>query len=244
MLHHNCAMEDRKLPIDRPCSACSAGDYKMEHHDHCPPFRASSKLEPTAWPRCECGGVATTNASDDITRTCIRCGGIVQLLASSNVHPKNCAMPHCPCGGQGGLVIGVTINSSANAHQVGGEHYRALNAELQHWDLVALTGMGYFEGQITRYLARWRRKNGAEDVAKAMHYTDKLTELVSAERYLYRVSCTAAGWAAFKRFVAEQRLTRTEELAFEICINWTTTRDLERLRRLIAEISNAPKVSL
>lgn len=35
----NCATDDRKLPIDRPCSACSAGDYKMEYHDHCPPFR-------------------------------------------------------------------------------------------------------------------------------------------------------------------------------------------------------------
>jgi hypothetical protein len=31
--------QGRKLPIDRPCSACSAGDYAMEHHDHMPPFR-------------------------------------------------------------------------------------------------------------------------------------------------------------------------------------------------------------
>lgn len=29
-----------KYPIDRPCSACSAGDRKMKHHDHHPPFRA------------------------------------------------------------------------------------------------------------------------------------------------------------------------------------------------------------
>jgi|ERR1017187_10971759 hypothetical protein len=28
-----------KLPIDRPCSACSAGDFEMEHHLHAPPFR-------------------------------------------------------------------------------------------------------------------------------------------------------------------------------------------------------------
>lgn len=38
-----------KLPIDRPCSACSAGDHKMEHHDHDPPFRvrrdAVAKIE-------------------------------------------------------------------------------------------------------------------------------------------------------------------------------------------------------
>lgn len=29
-----------KYPIDRPCSACSAGDTEMEYHDHQPPFRA------------------------------------------------------------------------------------------------------------------------------------------------------------------------------------------------------------
>lgn len=28
-----------KYPIDRPCSACSDGDYEMKYHDHRPPFR-------------------------------------------------------------------------------------------------------------------------------------------------------------------------------------------------------------
>lgn len=36
---HNCNTEDKKLPIDRPCSACSAGDFEMKYHSHCPPFR-------------------------------------------------------------------------------------------------------------------------------------------------------------------------------------------------------------
>ena len=29
----------RRLPIDRPCSACSGGDPEMKHHMHSPPFR-------------------------------------------------------------------------------------------------------------------------------------------------------------------------------------------------------------
>ena len=29
----------QKLPIDRPCSACSDGDTEMKYHDHQPPFR-------------------------------------------------------------------------------------------------------------------------------------------------------------------------------------------------------------
>ena len=31
--------EHAKLPIDRPCSACSDGDTEMKYHDHAPPFR-------------------------------------------------------------------------------------------------------------------------------------------------------------------------------------------------------------
>jgi hypothetical protein len=35
----------RKLPIDRPCSVCSAGDDEMKYHDHEPPFRAPQLVE-------------------------------------------------------------------------------------------------------------------------------------------------------------------------------------------------------
>lgn len=49
-MNHICAKDDKKLPIDRPCSACSDGDYKMEYHSHCPPFREtpSQPAEPGA----------------------------------------------------------------------------------------------------------------------------------------------------------------------------------------------------
>src|ERR1019366_1350405 len=41
-----------KLPIDRPCSACSAGDSKMEHHDHTPPFREASPVSTEVCNNC------------------------------------------------------------------------------------------------------------------------------------------------------------------------------------------------
>jgi hypothetical protein len=47
---HICAQDDRKLPIDRPCSACSGGDPEMKYHDHCPPFRQTAA---SAEPRCQ-----------------------------------------------------------------------------------------------------------------------------------------------------------------------------------------------
>ena len=64
---------------------------------------------------------------------------------------------------------------SANEYQVGGSHYKS--EDLQHWDVVARTGNNYFVGQVTKYLSRWRAKNGVEDLLKARHYAEKMGEL-------------------------------------------------------------------
>lgn len=73
------------------------------------------------------------------------------------------------------MAVTPTLNAlDANARQVGGLHYRT---PYQHWDLVADCGLGYFEGQITKYLSRHNKKNGLQDVQKAAHFLDKLIEL-------------------------------------------------------------------
>lgn len=63
---------------------------------------------------------------------------------------------------------------SANETQVGGDHYRT---PIQHWDFAASWCMGYFEGQITKYVTRSRKKNGLQDLYKAAHFLRKLREL-------------------------------------------------------------------
>jgi hypothetical protein len=67
----------------------------------------------------------------------------------------------------------------ANKIQIGGSHYQT--GGLQHWDVVLMFGLGYFEGQITKYLFRWRKKNGVEDLKKARHFLDKLIESETKE---------------------------------------------------------------
>jgi len=64
----------------------------------------------------------------------------------------------------------------ANSIQHGGKHYGG--HDWQHWDFVADARLGYFEGCATKYLLRWREKNGAEDLAKSIHFIQKLIELV------------------------------------------------------------------
>lgn len=66
--------------------------------------------------------------------------------------------------------------SKANETQVGGDHYRSSGADLQHWDIVAQLGMGYYDGQITKYVSRWRKKNGRQDLLKAEHFLIKYIE--------------------------------------------------------------------
>jgi hypothetical protein len=65
---------------------------------------------------------------------------------------------------------------SANDYQIGGDHYKKIPGE-QHWDRVARLGLNYFQAMITRYVERYRHKNGVEDLKKARHFLDKLIEL-------------------------------------------------------------------
>ena len=83
--------------------------------------------------------------------------------------------------------------SEANAMQIGGEHYKAddeaqsraeqvgLNKVPEHWDIVHVHGLDYFQGAITKYVMRHKRKRGLEDLQKARHFLDKNIELVEAE---------------------------------------------------------------
>lgn len=64
---------------------------------------------------------------------------------------------------------------SANDKQVGGNHYAA---GVQHWDFAThFFGQGYLQGQVTKYLCRWRKKNGVQDLEKAQHFLQKLIEV-------------------------------------------------------------------
>lgn len=70
---------------------------------------------------------------------------------------------------------------NANKTQIGGSHYQS---EYQHWDFVRLClGNRYLEGCVTKYVARWRKKNGLQDLMKALHYLDKIIELFGGEQY-------------------------------------------------------------
>ena len=57
-----------------------------------------------------------------------------------------------------------------NQKQVGGTHYNQVS--VQHWDLVIFNKLPYLEAQITKYVTRWKKKHGAHDVEKSIHYLE------------------------------------------------------------------------
>jgi hypothetical protein len=65
--------------------------------------------------------------------------------------------------------------SSANEIQVAGSHYKTKS--IQPWDYIAANELGYFEGNIVKYVSRWQEKGGVDDLRKAAHYLQKLIEL-------------------------------------------------------------------
>ena len=71
-------------------------------------------------------------------------------------------------------------SQSANKMQVGGSHYQS---DYQHWDWAINIRLGYLESAATKYVTRWRGKNGVQDVEKAIHYLIKAKEAWVDGRY-------------------------------------------------------------
>jgi hypothetical protein len=61
--------------------------------------------------------------------------------------------------------------------QVAGDHYKAL--AIQPVEYVYHNKIGFFEGNVIKYVSRWRDKGGIADLEKAKHYLEMLIEFES-----------------------------------------------------------------
>lgn len=122
---------------------------------------------------------------------------------------------------------------SANRRQVAGQHYAA---SVQHWDYVieALDGR-YLEGNITKYVCRHRKKNGLQDLEKALHYLDKLEELVKEGkiRPLIRVSSFSMA-----TFISDNGLNTSEAFIVKRLAYWCREDHLKMVRKEIHILMN------
>ena len=66
---------------------------------------------------------------------------------------------------------------NANDYQVGGDHYKKFN--YQFWDFAIDAELSFLVGNACKYVARWRDKNGVQDLEKARHYLQKASDTFS-----------------------------------------------------------------
>ena len=62
---------------------------------------------------------------------------------------------------------------SALNEQKGGSHYQVAIQPVQY---IHANKIGYFEGNVIKYVTRHYKKNGKEDLIKAIHYLEMLIE--------------------------------------------------------------------
>jgi len=67
--------------------------------------------------------------------------------------------------------------TTALAAQVGGDHYKKL--KIQPIEYNHANGIPFAEGNVIKYVTRWREKGGIKDLEKARHFLDLLIELES-----------------------------------------------------------------
>lgn len=73
--------------------------------------------------------------------------------------------------GAGGLAL---PSQSAKSYQIAGSHYR--NYKIQPVEYIVANGLSFLAGNVIKYVTRYKEKNGAEDIRKAIHYLNLILE--------------------------------------------------------------------
>ena len=58
--------------------------------------------------------------------------------------------------------------------QVGGDHYKTM--KIQPIEYIMVNDLGFIEGNIVKYITRWKQKGGKQDIEKVIHYAQLLLD--------------------------------------------------------------------
>lgn len=114
-----------------------------------------------------------------------------------------------------------------NDMQIGGNHYKKL--EYEHWDFVTDVTFSdsYLKGCCSKYIVRWRDKNGIEDLQKALHYLDKIISL--------NINTVMVNDTALQIFVRQLNEPERQIIIDLYMLNYQSAR--QALEKLISEVS-------
>jgi len=102
--------------------------------------------------------------------------------------------------------------------QVDGDHYQAGSGGVQHWDYCVGANVGYLEGCATKYLCRWRKKNGLTDLKKARHFVKKRID--SVQQGTGAVKGVNIKDGMFNRFISDNGIPAKERGLINVIMHW------------------------
>ena len=88
------------------------------------------------------------------------------------------------------------VKAKALDTQVGGDHYKSM--PIQPVEFIQKNDLGFIEGNIVKYICRWRSKGGIDDVKKVIHYAELLIDF--EEQYSGRDEVEEKEWRTFRNF--------------------------------------------
>jgi hypothetical protein len=122
--------------------------------------------------------------------------------------------------------------------QVGGTHYSRLGIEPIQF--IETNALGYHEGNVIKYISRWRNKNGLEDLNKAKWYIERLIELETSKlehEDQVEAEITEAAARAEELF---ESIVADEDVVKEVCSKRSTPHT-ERVTKQEAEMFDAAR---
>lgn len=69
-------------------------------------------------------------------------------------------------------------NSTTNPfdQQVGGDHYKSM--KIQPVEFILANELGFCEGNVIKYICRYKQKGGVQDLKKVVHYAELLIKQI------------------------------------------------------------------
>ena len=67
-----------------------------------------------------------------------------------------------------------TERSEESMNEADPDHYS--NLPMEPWDFIQQNKLDFFEGNVVKYICRWKNKGGVTDLRKAITYIEKIIE--------------------------------------------------------------------
>lgn len=119
-------------------------------------------------------------------------------------------------------------------------HYNPTQGTVQLWDYLIAINAPFMEGNIAKYVLRWRKKNGVQDLEKALDYIDKKIDAIRFGAPSFRE--TWPQQKLLKQMLFDNEVPTAEAEIIEMILHWRTMYSLyevqNRINELMKEASN------